>query len=239
VNILLFDSAEVELPLPRTDERARHLLGVLRRQAGDTFDAGLVNGPRGRGTVAAITATHLHLSFVWGGEPPALCPLHLLVGLPLPQTARDVLREAASLGVASLRFVVTDKGEASYAHSSLWHSGEWRACLLKGTAQAFCTRLPEVPPPDSLDEALAALPTATAGFALDNYEAPLGLSQAVVPTGAAVALAIGSERGWSDRERQRLRAAGFAFVHLGARVLRTETAAIAAVTVLKAKLGWL
>lgn len=225
--------------MPHTDERARHLLSVLRRQTGESFDAGLVNGPRGRGTLVALAATHLQLSFAWGTEPPPLCALHLIVGLPRPQTARDVLREAASLGVASIRFVSTDKGEASYAQSSLWRSDEWRGCLLKGAAQAFCTRLPAVPPPGSLDEALAALPAATAGFALDNYEAPLGLNQATIPAGTAVALALGSERGWSDRERQRLRTAGFAFAHLGPRVLRTETAVIAAVTLLKAKLGWL
>ncbi|MBP7483295.1 MAG: RsmE family RNA methyltransferase, partial [Lacunisphaera sp.] len=52
-------------------------------------------------------------------------------------------------------------------------------------------------------------------------------------------LALGAERGWSAAERTLLRASGFTFTHLGERVLRTETACIAALTLLKAKLGWL
>ena len=50
-------------------------------------------------------------------------------------------------------------------------------------------------------------------------------------------LALGAERGWSAAERELLLQQGFLFVHLGERVLRTETACIAAITLLKAKLG--
>src|SRR5882757_6396441 len=89
VNIILFRSPEVELPLPRQDPRARHILAVLRRRPGDTFDAGLVNGPRGKGTLVAVEAERLVLSFAWGESPPPLNPLTLLLGLPRPQTARD------------------------------------------------------------------------------------------------------------------------------------------------------
>lgn len=239
MNIILFDQTEVELPLSREDARAHHLLQVLRRQAGDGFDAGLVNGPRGRGTLTAVTPEALVLSFTWGQEPPPLSPIHLVMGLPRPQTARDILREGASLGVASIRFFCSAKSEAGYAQSSLWQTREWRDCLLKGAAQAFCTRLPEVPPPGGLAEALAALPVTTARLALDNYEATQALSQSAVATDQPVILALGSERGWSDRERQTLRQTGFTLAHLGPRVLRAETACIAAITLMKAKLGWL
>jgi 16S rRNA (uracil1498-N3)-methyltransferase len=51
-----------------------------------------------------------------------------------------------------------------------------------------------------------------------------------------VILALGAERGWSGEERVMLRKAGFQFVHLGARVLRTETACVAALSLLRAKL---
>jgi len=52
-------------------------------------------------------------------------------------------------------------------------------------------------------------------------------------------VAIGPERGWSARERDLLRARGFELVHLGPRVLRTETACVAAVAVVKSRLGLL
>ena len=52
-------------------------------------------------------------------------------------------------------------------------------------------------------------------------------------------LALGADRGWSGAERDLLRQNSFTLVHLGKRVLRTETACCAAITLLKAKLGWI
>lgn len=240
VNIILFCPAEVELHLSRRDSRARHILDVLRRQPGDTFDAGLINGPRGRGTLVAIGVEALTLSFVWAEPPPPLSPLHLLIGLPRPQTARDILRDAATLGVAAMHFIRTDRGEASYASSVLWKSEQWRAQIIQGATQAFCTRLPEVTHGRTLADVLAALPTSATRLALDNYEAAAPLATCLLPEGGSPAvLALGAERGWSAAERELLRHHGFTLVHLGARVLRTETACVAAVTLLKARLGWL
>lgn len=236
MNIILFSPAEVELPLPRQDPRARHILDVLRRQPGDTFDAGLINGPRGKATLVHVRDAALELSFAWSQPPPPLVPVRLIIGMPRPQTARDLLRENSSLGVSALDFVGTEKSEPGYARSSLWSTEESARLLIAGAAQAFSTRLPELRHGHSLAEALARLPAIGARIALDNYEAaePLGrLALSATP----VTLALGAERGWSDAERTQLRGQGFLFAHLGDRVLRTETACIAAVTLLKAKLG--
>jgi 16S rRNA (uracil1498-N3)-methyltransferase len=142
VNLILFEPAETDVPLPRTDPRARHILDVLRRGVGDTFDAGLVNGPRGKGKLAALDALSLTLTFTWGEVPLPLDPITLIIGLPRPQTARKILQEATALGVQALHFFRSEKGDANYAQSTLWTSGEWRRHLLAGTAQAFDTRLP-------------------------------------------------------------------------------------------------
>ncbi len=237
VNIILFQPAEVQLPLPRNDPRARHILDVLRRETGGTFDAGLIDGPRGKGTVAAIGSDTLTLSFVWGESPPPPCPIHLLIGLPRPQTARDILRDVTTLGVAALHFIRTDRGEASYANSNLWKSDEWQECVITGAAQAFCTRLPVVSHGRTPTEAIAVLPAGATRLVLDNYEAPAALSQFALNTTQPVVLALGAERGWSAAERTVFKDAGFCLVHLGPRVLRTETACIAAVTLLRSKLG--
>ena len=237
VNIILFSLAEVELPLPRRDPRARHILDVLRREPGGTFDAGLINGPRGKATLHAVTGEALVLSFAWGAPPPPLHPLRLIVGLPRPQTARDLLREGASLGVAALDFVATERSEPGYARSSLWTSREWENLLVAGAAQAFCTRLPLVQHGRSLAATLAGLPAGGARLALDNYEAPAALAHLDLAGHTAATLALGAERGWSAAERALLLQHGFLAVHLGERVLRTETACIAAVTLLKARLG--
>jgi len=239
VNIILFSPPEVQLPLSCSDPRANHLLKILHRRPGDTFDAGLINGSRGKGTLVAIGEHALTLTFSWGEPPPPLSPIHLLIGLTRPQTARDLLREMTSLGVAALHFVRTERGEASYASSTLWRTDEWRTHIIHGAAQAFCTRLPEVTHGRSLAEAAAALPADTHRFALDNYEASAALATCPLNSRPPVALALGAERGWSAAERAWLRNHQFTLVHLGARVLRTETAAIAAVALLKGRLGWL
>ncbi len=243
MNLILFEPAETERPLPRSDPRAMHLLDVLRRREGDTFDAGLIDGPRGKGTVVTIDVDALALSFAWGAEPPALDPITLIVGLPRPQTARKILHEATTLGVTAMHFVATEKCEASYAHSTLWSSGEWRRHLVAGAEQAFDTRLPQVTWSRSLAEVVAALPPTATRLALDHYEAATALSQCHLmgdiapPTPGDAVLAFGPERGWSDRDRTLLRANGFTLVHLGSRVLRTETAVVAAIALIKARRG--
>jgi len=238
VNLVLFEPAELDRPLPRGDRRAVHLVEVLRRGVGDTFDAGLVNGPRGQGTVTALTAAALTLSFAWGPPPTPRPALGLIVGLPRPQTARDILRDATTLGATALHFVRTEKADPGYAQSTLWSAGAWRRHVLAGAEQAFDPAIPDVTFTHSLAEILDALPAPTVTrLALDNYEGATALGDFHVIRENPVVFAIGAERGWSAAERGALRAHGFALVHLGARVLRTESAVTAALAIVCAKLG--
>lgn len=242
MNLILFQPDEIPKPLPRSDQRALHVLDVLRRGNGDTFDVGIVDGPRGKATLVDVGRDALTFTFTWGLPPPPLDPITLIVGLPRPQTARKILQDATAVGVSSIHFVLTEKTEPSYAQSTLWSSGEWRRHLMAGAEQAFCTRLPAVTWNRTLPACLAGLSHTAGRVALDNYEGvtPLlgysvsGYNPASLPE---MALAIGGERGWSDDERHALRQQGFTLAHLGERVLRTETAVVAALAILKAKLG--
>lgn len=235
MNLILFEPSDLGRVLPLDDPRARHVLDVLRRRAGDGFDVGLIDGPRGKATVEAVESDGLHLRFEWGEAPPPLEPVTLIVGLPRPQTARKVLEEATALGVRAMHFFATERGDAGYGKSRLWSSDEWRRHLIAGAEQAFSTRLPEVTWGAALRDALGALDAGGTRLALDNYESPerLGAVKVVEP----VVVAIGPERGWSEAERGLLRDAGFRFVHLGERVLRVETACVAAIALVRAGLG--
>ena len=228
MNIVLFERDEIDQMLPSTDERAQHIIGVLRRNAGDTFDAGIVDGPRGKGTLIAERADGLEIAFTWGEEEPPLHPIDLIVGLSRPQANRRILQEATALGVRGMSFVTTERGEASYAESRLWSTGEWRRHLVTGAAQAFSTRLPTVVSGDSLAQSVARAPADTLRIVLDNYESPRALATCVDGP-AELVLAVGSERGWTAAERDLFRRSDFVFAHLGSRPLRTETAVIAAV----------
>ncbi len=160
----------------------------------------------------------------------------MIIGLPRPPSARRILKDLTTQGADTLHFVATDKGEKSYLKSRLWTEGEYERLLQEGAEQAFCTRLPEVVIHESLTTCIEQLGDATDRLALDNYEAamPLGTFQA---SQERCVLAIGSERGWSAAERNLLRKNSFELVNLGDRVLKTETACIAGLTLILHKMS--
>lgn len=241
MNLILVDEARDLLTWPWDDPRACHVREVLRMKPGDSFFIGVPNGPLGKArwltSDADTPATQMQLAVTWEHSPTPAPPLILLVGLPRPQTARRILFEAAVFGIRELAFFQSTRGEPSYAQSSLWSSDEWQRILHRGAEQAFATTLPEVSHHDSLGKALASITTPTDWdrLALDVYEAEGSLSSLLQGTGAI--LALGAERGWAPGERHTLREADYQLAGLGNRVLRTETACVAALSLSLAHLG--
>jgi 16S rRNA (uracil1498-N3)-methyltransferase len=241
VNLVLFEPSEIESPLPRTDPRAIHLLNTLSMHTGDGFEAGVVNGLRGKAHIVSIGEVSIAIEFTFDVGPLPQDPLDIIVGLPRPQSARRILHDASALGVRRLFFVRAARSDVNYARSSLWTSNEWRRHLIEGAQQAFDTRIPEVVSNVSLAEATAR-PDSGLQIALDNYEAPTSLptllrTQSKAP--ASVTLAIGPERGWDGADRALLRSSGFVLASLGQRVMRVETAIASAVAILRSELGWI
>jgi RsmE family RNA methyltransferase len=236
MNLILFEPGEFERQLPLGDPRAIHILKILGRQPGEPFDAGIVDGARGKARYIKVSKTGLDLEFEPNVSPPDPEPITLLIGLPRPQTARRVLREASTIGVGAIHFFLTSRGDPGYEKSTLWSSGKFRRHLIAGTEQAFATRLPRISHGHKLDEVLARLDNHPTRLALDNYESESRLADAPL-TGTPAVLAVGSERGWSVSERGALKKGGFRLVDLGSRVLRTETAVVAGLAILRAGLG--
>ena len=225
MNLVLITEPEVRAGLPLADARTTHLLGTVGLRVGQAFHVGIAGGLRGLASVTA-TAPALRFSVVWEKSVQARMPLTVLIGLPRPQTAKKVLHDLASLGAASLVFFEADKGDPGYLASSLWKDGEYLDALRKGTEQACSTLVPEVVRVASLAEALARLPAAGWKVALDPYEATGALGETAPADAREGFLAIGPERGWSDKERTLLRAQGFSLHHLGDRILRVEAACL-------------
>ena len=95
---------------------------------------------------------------------------------------------------------------------------------------------PELLPPRGLSEAVAALDADALRLTLD----PLGehrFDTLSLVNVAGIVIGIGPEGGWSEKDRLILRNAGFDGLRLGPRVLRTETAGLAAIAALQAKFG--
>lgn len=249
MNIILFEDDNIPEKINITDERARHILKILKLKTGDEFSCGLVNGPSGKGSITSIDKEWIYFSWEKTEDPVSLYPLTLLIGYTRPISSKRILREAASLGVERIIFTGTDTGEKSYKDSNLWKN-EYRKYLLSGAEQAASTGLPEVefyknlqsylkhnhlyPGDGGSDNTLSQVDK----IVLDNIEPDVKLSE-YTPAITTCLLAIGSERGWSMRERKLFRQYEFIFASLGSRVLRTETASTAGITLLLARMGLL
>ena len=159
----------------------------------------------------------------------------LLQGIARGEKMDWILQKATELGIASVRPVASERSEvkldAARADKRLAH---WRSVVVSACEQSGRARVPGVAAPQSLASALATGP-AMPGYLLDPFA-----DQAIAGLPAAMdqcTLAVGPEGGWSARDREQLLAAGFVGLRLGPRVLRTETAGIAAIAALQSRAG--
>jgi len=241
MNLILFDAPFETQRLEGSDPRAAHIFKVLRARVGTQVFIGFVNGLRARAAVTLVEADGaISLKIIGTEAAPRPLPIRLLLGLPRPHTAKRILFEAASMGVCDLHFVEAERGEPSYAQSSLWTTDEWKDRLRLGTEQSFGTHVPEVSMHTDLQSAISFLQGegGSAHIVLDNYEAAGSLSQMLPDAAKSAVLALGPERGWSPSERDIFRKNGWKLAHLGAHVMRLETACTAAVAAVSVRLEY-
>jgi RsmE family RNA methyltransferase len=235
MNIILYTQAEVSdgrVVLDKRDARALHLLKTLHKATGDSFEAGVIGGRLGTGTIRTV-GTRVELELALDDEPPAKLPVTLGVGFVRQIQLRRILREAANFGVAAIDIFGTDTGDPNYRKTALFDDGGAEAALLEGLTEARDTRFPLVHRFGSVREWIADLDSRenaanTSRLVFDNIDG--GGEGGMLQKRPPFVLAVGSERGFSDDERALFNAAGFAQVSLGTRALRTETACVAAVT---------
>ena len=239
MNIVLFEGSAF---FPRSDDRYQHIRKVLKKGKGDTFAAGIVDGPEGTATITGLDDAGLSFDFHEERPMRPLYPITILIGFPRPIQLKRIFRDVASLGVASVWLVGTELGEKSYRESSLVDRGAARTALVDGAMQAGSSAVPELNLFDSVPAALDALAASDGAVRvlLDTLnpdctliDAPLdGISKK-----RPLVLAIGSERGWTANERKLFREEGFVVCSMGSRILRTETACTAALGIALARSG--
>ena len=245
MNICLFTEEEISGPLSLQDERARHIIKILHKAKGENFAAGIIGGPSGTAVITDISDA-LYFSFTPTGDGKPLFPLKMIVGFPRPIQLKRLLRDMAALGVSEIHLTGTELGEKSYMQSDMATTDAGYKMLLDGTVQAAGTHVPLLMRHHNLKDCLSYVTErggAGAGFfALDNAlpEKSLGrcLKDCESPLKEAVA-AIGSERGWTNRERAMLREAGVTLTGMGSRVMRTETAATVSAGIILSAMGFL
>ena len=236
MNIVLF--SENETVIPSSDERAVHIRKVLHMKEGDSFRAGIINGEIGMARIVSDTEKGMQIEFTGETDGSSLYPLSLIVAQVRPICMRRILREAVSIGVGRMILPVSDLGEKSYLSASLYRDGEYKDILLDGAMQSGHTGVTDTSLAASVEEAISLLPASGRRILLDNTLSAVSLSSMNLE-GESVVLAIGPERGWSDRERRLFISAGFEPALLGSRILRTETAVPAASAIALSLMGYI
>ena len=242
MNICLFSNEEVKngLSLNLKDERSEHLLKILHKKEGDSFIAGIVDGMAGTGTIKSISKEEnkIYFDFKAENEGKPLNPLKMIIGFPRPIQLKRLLRDIAALGVCEVHLTGTELGEKSYMQSNLVERGSAYQMLLDGTVQAGSTHVPALFLHKTLTECIEAV-KGDVLLCLDNISPASSLNSASAGAKGIVVAAIGSERGWTDKERKMLENAGYIRCGMGNRIMRTETAATVAGSIILNNLGFL
>jgi 16S rRNA (uracil1498-N3)-methyltransferase len=220
---------------------ASHVTRVLRLRVGGQLV--LFDGSGGE-YEGSIDKAHGGEVTVAIGEHHALereSPLALTLAQGVSRGERMdlVVQKATELGVTRIVPVLTERSVVRLsAQQSDRKVNHWRAITIAACEQCGRNRLPELAAPVTLAQLLGTGGSGTAGGMrlLLSPEGSATLAGLRRPIDAATVL-IGPEGGFSDEEEQAAVAAGFTAVRLGPRVLRTETAAIAALTLLQRELG--
>jgi 16S rRNA (uracil1498-N3)-methyltransferase len=231
----LREGATLSLP----ERAAIHVVRVLRMRAGDALavfdgagaehDAEIV-GVRGERVEVRVGAPRR-------AAAESALAITLVQGVSRGERMDYTIQKATELGVHRVVPVLAERTvvrlDAQQAAKKLEH---WRGVAISACEQCGRATVPEVLPPRRYDEHLAAARAADAvGLVLspDGTHSPRDLPESL----QAVELLVGPEGGLSEEEVRLAISRGYAGLRLGPRILRTETAAAAAIAALQALRG--
>ena len=226
-------SAGASVVLP--DDAAHHATRVLRLRAESAVE--LFDGA-GTACPGTLLATKAPVSVALGAprpvEPEPRCHITLVQALASGDKMDWVVQKAVELGVSVIQPVAAKRSvlrlDGARADKRVAH---WQKVAVSACEQSGRNRLPEIAPVCSLEHWLA---TASGGWVLAPAAAQ-ALRTRAAPQDGRICLLVGPEGGWDDAELAAMRARGIEAVSLGPRVLRTETAGLAAVAAIQALWG--
>jgi 16S rRNA (uracil1498-N3)-methyltransferase len=229
----------VELP----PDTASHLARVLRARSGDELILFNGDGREFAGAIEAVRGSRVSASVGDSRPVDRESPLAITLVQCVPRGDRMdfIVQKATELGVARIVPVLSQRSvvrlDPGQAESKANH---WRAVAVSACEQCGRTRLPAI---EAARPLLNYLGDSTAGAGPRLVFEPCGPHPPTADPGAPLRaivdaqIAIGPEGGFASDELEAFRVAGFSRVALGPRVLRAETAAIAAVVWLQARFG--
>lgn len=226
----------MEMVLPSA--AAHHVARVLRLRTGQGLT--LFNGRGGQyaARIAALAGREVRVQ-VEHHEPlerESPLAITLVQAVSRGRHMDYTLQKAVELGVQRIVPLLSEHGQVKLDHGRVHgRLRHWSGVIIAACEQCGRNRLPELQAPVDLDGWLAVADPALTRLLLDPL-AGRRLCEMPAP-GGRLALLAGPEGGFSPAEREAARAAGCIGIRLGPRVLRTETAAPAAITACQALWG--
>jgi 16S rRNA (uracil1498-N3)-methyltransferase len=212
---------------------AEHLACVLRARVGQEFDIAAEGRVR-RGRIVSITPEKVE--FELGEELPAavLPEITLVLATFKFDRMEWAIEKVTELGVARIVPLIAKRTDSHLAAAATKRVERWRRIAREAAQQSRRVSPPEIAAAARLREILDF--AADRGIVLSEGEEQISLKQAVAGSKGTIALAIGPEGGWTSDEERAFREHGWIAASLGPTILRAETAAIAAVSILTAEL---
>lgn len=214
-------------------EAANYLFNVMRLGKGAAV--ALFNGRDGEWRAEVAEAGKRQgIALCQAQTAPQVMPPDLwLMFVPVKkERTAFIVEKAVELGVARLQPVAT-----RHMNSERWRADKQTAHAIEAAEQCGATFVPAVEELQPLDRILAQWPAGRALFWADETLAAEKAAQITIVAGPA-AILIGPEGGFSEDEKTRLRALPFVRpLSLGPRILRAETAALAAMVLWQSAVG--
>lgn len=220
------------------EEASHHLARVLRAKVNDELT--LFNGEGGEYS-AIIMAIHkktvtVKIRDYIEREAESSLELYLAQGISRGEKMDYTIQKAVELGVTKILPLFTERSTVKLDHERrekrLQH---WRSIAIGACEQSGRNRVPEILLPDSFSNGLTAL--AADWRLVLSPKADRKLKEIPIEKNQRVILLIGPEGGLSETEIEEAHRAGFLSLNLGPRILRTETAAVAAIAALQCCFG--
>ncbi len=211
---------------------AKHIATVLRHEVGDFLEV-ICEGLVYETEIVAIEKGLVQAKVVAIPDIQAEQPIeiYLLQGLPKGDKLEWIIQKSVELGVYQVLPVVMERSVSQLTAEKAKKKRErWQTIAGEAGKQCRRNRIPEVIVPQGLEQALKSLPQDCKILAPWEEEATKGIGAFLQGTPTSVAIIIGPEGGISSKEIDLIRSYGGETVTMGPRILRTETAAIAAIT---------
>jgi len=222
-------------------DEAHHLARVVRLRIGDEAQVFDGEGREYRCRVAEIEKHSARLEVIDEIKDEVESPLRLTLAQALAKGEKFdlIVQKATELGVSAIVPIVTEHTDMKLSDdSSARRMDRWRRISMESLKQSGRRRLVEIKTPVALNEFVESLVDSSTNLVMSERGGlPVRKALKGVDPNSDVIALIGPEGGWSDIEYELFRSRGLTMITLGPRVLRTETAAIAAVTLIQHTVG--